>query len=1000
MSYKERLTILHTAEINDLYGAPSLSLEEKRVSFALNDLELEVIDSIRDRKHKCYAIALLGYFKIKPIQLNPTYKELREDLAFITEEYFPRFKVPRFSVSSKQKTRIYDKILSLLNFEAWDADQHQKTLRVYLQQVAKSWIDPRFLFDACTEYLARNHIAIPKYTVLQRIISQVIKQERRRLSETLKATISAELSANLADLIDGESTLTVKELKQAAKSFNAPELDKELNVNKLIQPWMNEVNQAVSALSLSQQNQLHYATMVDYYSITKLKRFDRVTQQLYLLCYLQERAQINIERLADGFIYHVRKLRQKAKAYAKEMAYKDWEGAAANVSKAAELLSLFIDDTIDEQVPFRQIKQRAQGLLGAREIESLCLYLNKQKRTKNDYIWEYYDQHENLIQQLIRPLFLCLTFEGSDSTQALAAQLGAMQSELLESGELVSSDQRLISAKDQLYVIDADNNIVFKRYEMILYLAAQTKLDGQLFIPTAIKYRALHDDLVGDTPWEEKNKLLKNSLLDSMNTDPSQLVKAMEQAMSDKLERVCQRIDDGDNSNVILRNRSGKTQWRLPSAKAKTALNNPFFDRMKPINVADVLRFVHQETGFLKHFEHVRQVQSGQNTHLNDLLAAIIGNGTYYGLHGMASISDRSYDQLRGIQANYLRPETLSLANDAINDATAQLAIFKHYNIQEGLIHASADGQKFESRLETFKTRYSSKYFGTNKGLTSMNLIANHVALNARIIGANEHESHFILDLLHNNTSEIKPDILSTDTHGVNHVNFSLLDLFGYTFAPRYAQFSTVISNLFDVNEGEDNKATLSLKKPINTALIIDQWDTIQRIVISLQQKTITQATLVRKLSGYSQNHPLLKALTEYNRMLKAMYLLDYIDDASLRGYVQRALNRGEAYHQLRRAIAHVNGNRFRGKSDEEIVLWNECARLLTNAIIYFNSLILTRLLKHFEEEGDDKKLEIIQQVSPVAWHNINLNGTYSFSFEQNLLDLDEIMQSIVQNEN
>ena len=69
-------------------------------------------------------------------------------------------------------------------------------------------------------------------------------------------------------------------------------------------------------------------------------------------------------------------------------------------------------------------------------------------------------------------------------------------------------------------------------------------------------------------------------------------------------------------------------------------------------------------------------------------------------------------------QANYLRPETLNLGNDAINDATAKLAIFKHYNIQEGLIHASADGQKFESRLETFKTRYSSKYFGTNKGLT------------------------------------------------------------------------------------------------------------------------------------------------------------------------------------------------------------------------------------------------------------------------------------------
>ncbi|WP_407257850.1 Tn3 family transposase [Klebsiella pneumoniae] len=104
------------------------------------------------------------------------------------------------------------------------------------------------------------------------------------------------------------------------------------------------------------------------------------------------------------------------------------------------------------------------------------------------------------------------------------------------------------------------------------------------------------------------------------------------------------------------------------------------------------------------------------------------------------------------------------------------------------MIHASADGQKFEARRETFKTRYSSKYFGTQKGVSAMTLIANHAAINARVIGANEHESHYIFDLLMSNTSDIIPDVLSTDTHGVNHVNFALLDLFGYQFAPRYAQ--------------------------------------------------------------------------------------------------------------------------------------------------------------------------------------------------------------------
>ena len=142
MPNSKRLTILHEAEINDLYGVPSLSLEEKRVSFALNDLEQDVIKSIRARNHKCYAIALLGYFKIKPIQLNPTYKELKEDLTFVAEEYFPKFKVPRFSVNGKQKTRIYNKILSLQNFEAWDAKQHQEPLISHLQQVGVLGIFP------------------------------------------------------------------------------------------------------------------------------------------------------------------------------------------------------------------------------------------------------------------------------------------------------------------------------------------------------------------------------------------------------------------------------------------------------------------------------------------------------------------------------------------------------------------------------------------------------------------------------------------------------------------------------------------------------------------------------------------------------------------------------------------------------------------------------------------------------------------------------------------
>jgi hypothetical protein len=48
-------------------------------------------------------------------------------------------------------------------------------------------------------------------------------------------------------------------------------------------------------------------------------------------------------------------------------------------------------------------------------------------------------------------------------------------------------------------------------------------------------------------------------------------------------------------------------------------------------------------------------------------------------------------------------------------------------------------------------------------------------------------------------------------------------------------------------------------------------------------------------------------ALWEYDNIIRSLYLLDYIDSPPLRRNVQWALNRGESYHQLRRAVSYAN---------------------------------------------------------------------------------------------
>ena len=158
-----------------------------------------------------------------------------------------------------------------------------------------------------------------------------------------------------------------------------------------------------------------------------------------------------------------------------------------------------------------------------------------------------------------------------------------------------------------------------------------------------------------------------------------------------------------------------------------------------------------------------------------------------------------------------------------------------------------------------------------------------------------------------------------------------LLDLFGFQFAPRYAKLKKVFSDLFDVVSSNEHQSFIRLKKAINRKLIIEEWDEIQRIICSLSRKTITQSTLVQKLSTFSPTNRTLAALREYDRLIKANYILHYIDDHSLRKYVQKTLSRGEAYHQLRRKISSVNGDKFRGGDDLKIEIWNECARLIAN---------------------------------------------------------------------
>ncbi len=89
---------------------------------------------------------------------------------------------------------------------------------------------------------------------------------------------------------------------------------------------------------------------------------------------------------------------------------------------------------------------------------------------------------------------------------------------------------------------------------------------------------------------------------------------------------------------------------------------------------------------------------------------------------------------------------------------------------------------------------------------------------------------------------------------------------------------------------GQYGNALIKPARKVNEPLICQEWPNVQRIMASLAQKDVTQATIVRKLSAYARQNKTKKALWELDNICRTLYILDFIDDVTLRQSVQKAL--------------------------------------------------------------------------------------------------------------
>jgi hypothetical protein len=56
---------------------------------------------------------------------------------------------------------------------------------------------------------------------------------------------------------------------------------------------------------------------------------------------------------------------------------------------------------------------------------------------------------------------------------------------------------------------------------------------------------------------------------------------------------------------------------------------------------------------------------------------------------------------------------------------------------------------------------------------------------------------------------------------------------------------------------------------------------------------------------------------------------------------------------------------------------------------------LLSNLLEQYRQNKDEKSLEKIKKISPIAWQHINVYGTYKFSGTPVSVDIEKLLKGI-----
>ncbi|MCU7939830.1 MAG: Tn3 family transposase [gamma proteobacterium symbiont of Bathyaustriella thionipta] len=847
----------------------------------------------------------------------------------------------------------------------------------------------KYLEDVASSWFKERNIEIPGLSRLNRLIQSAVQNYEtsffnkitHSLSEKTKKALSELLTENNPDSKPGfnrlksdpgrislDSVLTEIEKLRCIKMLDLPNNTFKNIPSKIIKKYKIRVT-AESSWDVSRhQEPVRYALL----SMFCHQRTHEITDGLIdLLIQITHRISVRAEKkVVKELLQDLRKVNSKTTLLFKL--------AEAAIEQPEGIIKEVLYPVIGEQTLTDLVKEyKSTGPAYQKQIHTIirASYSHHYRRMLPKILDELEFHSNNSIHQPVITA-IDLLKNNRDNKQ----RYFAIDAEIPIDGVVKKKWKEIILEKDK----KGDERINRINYEISVLQILREKLRcKEIWVTGADRYRDPDDDLPRD--FDEKRESYYQDL--GQTTNVEQFISELQKSMHQALRQLNKNMPQNSKVKILERGKKSICLTPLdaqPEATNIARLKGDILGRWPTTSLLDVLKEADLRIGFTDLFQNLttREVLSREVIQKR-LLLCLFGMGTNTGLKRISlSRHGISYKELLHIRKRYIHKST-------VRDAIAQVvnAIFKIRRPDiwgEGTTACASDSKKFGSWDQNLMTEWHIRYGGRGV-MIYWHVEKKSTCIYSQLKRCSSSEVASMIEGVLKHCTDMTIERQYVDSHGQSEVAFAFSHLLGFNLLPRLKAIATQKLYRPGSSFAEDYpNLEPALTRSINWEPIRQQYDEMIKYTTALKQGTAEPEAILRRFTRNNVQHPTYKALAELGKVIKTIFLCNYLDSEPLRREIHEGLNVVENWNSANSFIFYGKGGEVATNRLEDQELSVLCLHLLQISMVYVNTLMIQQILS--EPRWDSlMTIEDYRALSPLIYSHINPYGEFELDMHQRL---------------